>query len=366
MLVQDHFKITKRIRNVLVIQLGDIGDVVWTTPTLWAVKESYPQANVSVLLRESFGCLLEADPSIHKIFEVRGSQGNPLSNIVDQVWLIKKLRSEQFDMVFDLRSGDRGAIIGRLTGAGIRGTLYYTGVPFWRNWLFTHLLMGLPTPKERVLGAAEQSLRIVRGFGITGKTATPKLWVSDQVMTRVYELLAAHDIKRVVSDPFYRWITVNPFSRWPYKEWANDKWVNIINWLWHEFHIAAAIVGSKGETVRARDLASKCNGIVYNLAGKTTLAELAGTLSLSSLHLGVDSAAPHIAAAVGTPTITIFGPSDWRDWAPVGDEHRVVVSNMDCVPCYKKGCNGSERSTCLETLEVKSVQDAIREVLEKT
>ena len=184
-------------------------------------------------------------------------------------------------------------------------------------------------------------------------------------MTRVYKLLAECDMKPVVSNPSDRWITVNPFSRWPYKEWADDKWASIINWLWHEFHIAAAIVGSKGEAARAGELANKCNGIVYNLAGKTTLAELAGVLSLSSFHLGVDSAAPHIAAAMGTPTLTIFGPSDWRDWAPVGDKHRVVVSNMDCVPCYKKGCNGSERSICLETLEVKTVQDAVREVLEK-
>jgi len=364
-LVQDHFKITKQIRNVLVIQLGDIGDVVWTTPTLWAVKESYPQGNVSVLLREGFGCLLEADPSIHRIFEVKSTQGNLLLNVIDQVRLIKKLRNEQFDMVFDLRSGDRGAIMARLTGASIRGSLYYTAVPFWRNRLFTHLLKGLPTPKERVLGAAEQSLSIVRGFGIAGKTEVPKLWVSDQVMAQVYKLLTECDMKPVASDPSYRWVTVNPFSRWPYKEWADDKWASIINLLWHEFQIAAAIVGSKGETARATELAAQCAGKVCNLAGKTTLAELAGTLSLSSFHLGVDSAAPHIAAAVGTPTLTIFGPSDWRDWAPVGDKNRVVVSNMDCVPCYKKGCNGSERSICLETLEVKTVQDAIREVLEK-
>jgi predicted lipopolysaccharide heptosyltransferase III len=365
MLVQDHFKITKKIRNVLVIQLGDIGDVVWTTPTLWAVKESYPYANLSVLLREGFGRLLEADPSIHKIFEVKSVQGNFLLNIIDQVPLIKKLRNEQFDMVFDLRSGDRGAIMARLTGAGIRGTLYYTGVPFWRNWLFTHLLVGLHTSQERVLGAAEQSLRIVRGFGITAKTTTPRLWVSDWVMARVYELLVECDMKPVVSDPSYRWITINPFSRWPHKEWAHEKWVSVINWLWDEFHIAAAIVGDKGEATRARELVNKCNGTVYNLAGKTTLAELAGTLSMSSFHLGVDSAAPHIAAAVGTPTLTIFGPSDWRDWAPVGDMHRVVVPTMDCVPCHKKGCNDSEQSLCLQTLEVKTVQDAIGELLDK-
>jgi predicted lipopolysaccharide heptosyltransferase III len=365
MLVQDHFKITKKIRNVLVIQLGDIGDVVWATPTLWAVKESYPQANVSVLLREGFGCLLEADPSISKVFEVKNTQGNLLSNSIDQMRLIKKLRQEKFDLVFDLRSGDRGAIMARLSGAAIRGSLHYTAVPFWRNRLFTHLVNDLPAPKARVLGAAEQSLRIVRGFGITGKTAIPKLWVSDHVMTRVSKVLAECDMQPVASNPSDRWITVNPFSRWPYKEWADDKWASIINWLWYEFHIAAAIVGSKGEAARAGELAKKGNGAVYNLAGKTTLAELAGILSLSSLHLGVDSAAPHIAAAMGTPTLSIFGPSDWRDWAPVGDKHRVVVSNMDCVPCYKKGCNGSERSICLETLEIKTVQDAIRDALEK-
>jgi heptosyltransferase-3 len=365
MLLQDHFKITKQIRNVLVIQLGDIGDVVWTIPTLWAVKESYPQANVSVLLREGFGCLLEADPSIHKIFEVKSTEGNLLLNIFDQVRLIKKLRQERFDLVFDLRSGDRGAVMALLTGASIRGSLYYTAVPFWRNWLFTHLLIGLPTPKERILGAAEQSLRIVRGFGITGKTTVPKLWVSDQVMARVNKILAECNMKPEASDPSYRWITVNPFSRWSYKEWADHKWASVINWLWDEFHIAAAIVGSKGETARAIELVGKCAGNLCNLVGQTTLAELAGTLSMSSFHLGVDSAAPHIAAAVGTPTLTIFGPSDWRDWAPVGDKHRVVVSDMDCVPCHKKGCNGSERSLCLETLEVKTVQDVISEMLVK-
>ncbi len=365
MLIKEYFKVKGDIKNILVIQLGDIGDVVWTTPTLWAVKESYPQANVSVLLRESFGCLLEADPSIHKIFEVKSTQGNLLSNITYQLQLVKKLRNEQFDLVFDLRSGDRGAIMARLTGAAIRGSLHYTAVPFWRNRLFTHLLIGLPTPKERILGAAEQSLSIVRGFGITGKTTVPKLWVSDQVMARVYEVLAECNMKPVASDPSYRWITVNPFSRWPHKEWADHKWVSVINWLWDEFRIAAAIVGSKGDEAKAGELANKCNGTVYNLAGKTTLAELAGALSMSSFHLGVDSAAPHIAAAVGTPTLTIYGPSDWRDWAPVGDKHRVVVSSMDCVPCYKKGCDGSERSLCIETLEVRTVQDAIREMLEK-
>ncbi len=365
MIVNHRHTISRDIHNVLIIQLGDIGDLVWTTPTLWAVKEAYPHANISVLLREGLGCLLESDPAIHKIFEVKSIQGSISYSAVMQLRLIKELRREKFDLVFDLRGGDRGAFMARLTSAPVRASLFYGNVPFWRNSLFTHLLIEPVPPKERILGAAEQSLRIIRGFGIDAKRTVPKLWVSDRVMKAARQILMKAGIKQEMSDPSYRWVTINPFSRWAYKEWAYDKWVSVIDWLWDEFHIAAVIIGSGEEAARAAELIKKCSGTVYSLAGKTTLAELASVLSLSRFHLGADSAAPHIAAAVGTPTITIYGPSDWRDWAPVGDKHRIIVSDMDCVPCHKKGCNGSGRSVCLENIEVNMVQEVIREEFEK-
>ena len=134
-------------------------------------------------------------------------------------------------------------------------------------------------------------------------------------------------------------------------------------YVWEEFHVATVVVGGKDERIRAAELVKTGSAVVYNLAGKTTLVELAGLLRLSALHLGVDSAAPHIAAAVGTPTITIYGPSDWREWAPIGEHHRVVVPPMECVPCRQKGCDGKEWSRCLETLETGQVQEVIREAL---
>ena len=364
MIISNQHKIERDIRNILIIQLGDIGDVVWAAPAFWAVKETYPRANISVLLREGSGCLLKEDPSIHKIFEVKRYQDSMMRRAVKELRLLKELRREHFDIVIDLRADDRGAIMAFMTRAPIRGAQYYSGLPFWRNRLFTHLV-DAPPPKEKVLGAAEQSLRVVRGFGIDAKTTIPQLWVSEEVMGRVHRILADCDIQSMSSEPSYQWVTINPFSRWSYKEWTNDKWVKLINWLWNEFRIAAVVVGSKEETARAAELANKCDGAVYNLAGRTTLAELAGVLSLSKFHVGVDSAAPHIAAAMGTPTITIYGPSDWRDWAPVGNRHRVVVPDMNCVPCRKKGCNGSERSICLENLDVTSVQEVIQEEIEK-
>jgi len=86
-------------------------------------------------------------------------------------------------------------------------------------------------------------------------------------------------------------------------------------------------------------------------------------LSISSLHLGVDSAAPHIASAVGTPSVILFGPSDWRAWTVPGETHRMVTSDHPCVPCHNKGCDGKERSLCLEELGTEKVTKALSGVI---
>ena len=359
--IQRQHTLPENIKNILIIQLGDIGDVVWSTPAFRAVKEAYPEARLSILLREGNGSLLEADPSIYKTYEVKKYPGSFLVKAIRQIGFIRELRQEHFDLVFDLRSDDRGAFMAFITGAPVRAALYYGEAPFYRNRLFTHLLEP-PFLKESFLGAAEQTFRIIRGFGIEAKTDVPKLWVSDETMHRAENILEDEGIHPLPgpSDP---WVTLNPFSRWPYKEWDVKKWAQIIDWLWKEYKIATVVVGAATEHERAGKTVQAYPGKSYNLAGKTSLAELAGVLSLSRLHIGVDSAAPHIAAAVGTPTITLYGPSDWRDWAPVGDRHRVVVPDMDCVPCHKKGCNGNGRSECLETLGIEPMQTVIREVL---
>jgi len=359
MFIKGNNLISKDIRSILLIQLGDIGDVVWATPTIRAVKETYPQARVSVLLRETYGTLLEADPHIHKIFEVKRYRGNLIKKMKGQIRLLRTLRRERFDLVFDLRSDDRGAFMAFLSGASIRAALMYPHAS-WRNRLFTHLTVP-PVLKERIYGAAEQTLRLVRDFGIDTKDKIPKLWVSEKVKKRAEKLLDGDGITTVS-----RWITLNPFARWQYKEWEYEKWVQIVDWLWEEYGISTVIVGAPEEREKSINIANKCRGQIFNLTGKTTLEELAGVLSLSGLHVGVDSAAPHIAAAVGAPTITIYGPTDWRDWAHQGKIHSVVTPDRDCIPCYQKGCDGSGISKCLKELAADKVKRAIQVFIEKS
>ena len=345
------------INNILIIQLGDIGDVVWATPTFRAVKETYPQANVSILVREGFGSLLELDPHINRIFEVKHYKGNLLNRTKSQIKFIRDLRKACFDLVFDLRSDDRGAYMALLSGAQVRAALLYRGLK-WRNFLFTHLADPL-SPKERIHGAAEQSLLVVRGFGIDTEDGIPKLRVSEKARENVKQLLDREGVTAVG-----RWVTLNLFSRWQYKEWGYEKWARIVDWLWEEYKISTVIVGAPEEREKSINIVNKCNGQIFNLTGRTTLSELTAVLSLSCLHLGVDSAAPQIAAAVGTPTITIYGPSVWSEWAPPGEIHSVITPDCDCAPCHQKGCNDSGISKCLEELTVDKVKGVIQEFLD--
>jgi len=348
------------ISNILIIQLGDIGDVVWAVPAFRAVKDAYPAAAVSVMVREGSGCLIEPDPLVARVFEVKRTTGSLRARAAARVRFIHSLRRAQFDMAIDLRSDERGAFMSRITGAPVRIAMHYgrASVPIWRNRVFTHLVCP-PAPARRIYGAAEQSLRVTREFGMDTDDPVPRLWCSNETRRRAQFLLH----REGVSGPD-RWVSINPFSRWQYKEWSTDKWVRIIDWLWDDHGLASIIVGSKDEQEKAGHILTRCRGRVFNLSGKTTLSDLAGVLSLSSLHVGVDSAAPHIAAAVGIPTVTIYGPSDWRDWAPVGDGHRVVIPDDACVPCRDKGCHNSGISRCLETLGIEKVREAIRASLE--
>ncbi|MDI9569405.1 MAG: glycosyltransferase family 9 protein [Pseudomonadota bacterium] len=346
-----------RVRKVLIIQLGDIGDVVWALPTFRAVGAALPRAEIFLLVREGIGALFEADPVVAGVFEVERFAGDIAGRLRRQAAFLLRVRKARFDLVFDLRCDERGAFMARWTGAPFRASLVATDSPWFRNRLFTHLVYP-PDENVRVrLGASEQTLRIVRQFGIPTPEAIPTLTISPAAREKMKAALAARDI------PALGFITMNPFSRWTYKEWPSDRWPEIASRLFREYGLPAVLVGSAGERARAGELAKAADGGMVNMTGETTLGELAALLSLSRLHIGVDSAAPHVAAAVGTPTITIYGPSDWRDWAPVGEGHQVVVSDMACSPCHRKGCDGRGWSRCLENIPAEKVWAAMEQAL---
>ena len=344
--------------NILLIQLGDIGDVVLTTPTIRSVKEAYPNARVSILVFKPCATLLAADPYVHEVVETARLRGSLFQRLKEYAGFARYLRQKHYDLVIDLRTGDRGAIFSFLTGAPARIGFRGSKKQFWHEIAFTKILDDLKAAPLPVHPGADQSLRIVRAIGIGAADSTPRLYIAPEDLLRASLLLAEAGIVQGT-----KMVTVNPFSRWKYKEWDNAKWGRVIDQIWEVHHIPSVLVGSREEFAAGQEIVAGREGYVINLAGKTTLGKLAAVISLSSLHLGVDSAAPHIAAALGTPTVTIHGPSDWRAWRIVNEYHRVVSPVMDCVPCNKAGCDDSGRSRCMEELAAEPVFSAALELL---
>ena len=352
MFIKGNNSIPKNIRNILLIQLGDIGDVVLSFPCVRALRENFPQANIVVAVREKAKELIKDCKWATDVIAINNSKKRWYQKIGYQKDFFLRLRKFHFDLAVDMRTGTRGAILAFLSGARQRIGFYAADGKLWRNKVFTHLAM----PEIKVgCHMVEYNLSLLAEYGIKTENIRP---VHD-ILVRKHQIAAA--LFRKYNIPSNRpVVAIQPFSLWKYKEWGVDKYIQLINQLISEYNVTVIITGSSVERARAEKIAGMCGNGVYNLAGETSIGMLAAVLKACRLFIGADSAGVHISAAVGTPTVSIFGPAATFAWAPKGKEHCVVQKKLPCVPCNLKGCQGGGISRCLEELTVEEVIPVVK------
>lgn len=344
------------IRNILLIQLGDIGDVVLSLPCVRALRENFQQANIIVAVREKARELIEDCPWATGVISINKNKRSFIQKINYHKNILLKLRRYRFNLVFDLRTGTRGAVLARLSGARQRVGFYAHDGKLWRNRCFTHLYSPAIKHEDYV---ADRYLSLLIAHNIKADNRRPKVVVPFEKQQSADALFSK------VKIPFDRpVIAIQPFSLWRYKEWGLEKYIQLINRLISKYNSSVIITGSFDEKKRADELVARCQFNTHNLAGETSLGTLAAVFKACGLFIGGDSAGIHIAAAVGTPTVSIFGPAASVAWAPRGKQHIVVHKDLSCVPCDLKGCQGSGISRCLEELTVDEVMTAVSEQME--
>lgn len=342
----------ENIRNILLIQLGDIGDVVLSFPAIRALHENFPQANVVVAVREKAKELIEDCKWTTDVISVNEEKRTWIEELKYQKKFFLRLRGFHFDLAIDMRTGDREALLAFLSGAQQKISFYANNGKLWRNRVFTHLAMDEPIPGRHM---AQYYLGLLEAYNIRTDHIWPEHDVPDDRYQKARALLKNESVPS--ARPI---IAVQPFSLWKYKEWGVDKYIQLIDWLISEYNVSIIITGSLDERERAGEIIKKCRQNTYNLAGETSIGTLAAVFKACRLFIGVDSAGVHIAATVGLPTVCIFGPSSYIDWAPRGQQHRTVYKDLPCVPCQNKGCHGSEISRCLEELTFEEVRAVMK------
>ena len=165
----------------------------------------------------------------------------------------------------------------------------------------------------------------------------------------------------VGAEPF---IHLHPASRWTFKCWPAEQNAQLIDRLAVDGH-RVVITAAPDEVAFVQRIVDQANAKTQNLAGQLTIKELGALTARAKLFIGVDSMPMHLAAAMGTPTLALFGPSGEIEWGPWNVERRVVTTTHTCRPCGQDGCGGGKVSECLTFLPLDPVHAAARELLAK-
>lgn len=354
----------KDIHNILVIKLRHIGDVLLTVPVFRALKETFPEAKVSALVNKGTEEVLLGNPLVSDIlvFDRDIKKARVIKKYTEEIRFLKRIRERHFDMTVDLTGGDRAAIISFLSGARYRiGWESLKGF-VGKRFLYTHLYR--PDGQRHMV---LQNLDVLKRFGISTDNLAIDIFIPDEARQYIGEIFKKYNIK----PNLHPIIHIHPTSRWLFKCWKDEYMAEIISWLLHKgFIVIVTSSPDRKEIERVKGIISlsqsvALKGKLIDLSGKTTIKELAAISEASDLFFGVDSAPMHIAAALGTPVIALFGPTgqySWGPWDNKGNDrretiHRVIQRGWDCVPCGKDGCKGSKISRCLMDIKPEEVKE---------
>jgi heptosyltransferase-3 len=348
------------LRRVLVIKLRHHGDVLLASPVFSVLKRHAPQAEIDALVYADTAPMLTLHPAIARVHGIdrNWKKLGAFARLSAELALFNRLRERRYDLVVHLTEHPRGAWLARLLGAPCSVAPRVAGKPkFWRN-SFTCLYAQPGNARRHMV---ERNLDALRRIGIQPGADERRLTLvpGREAETRVADLLAQHGL---AGKDF---IHFHPASRWLFKCWSIERNAELVCALLDagkRIVLTAAPDARESEFVKA--ILVRAGNAVTNLSGQLSLKELAALTERAALFVGVDSAPMHIAAAMGTPVVALFGPSGELEWGPWGVTSRVITSEAHpCRPCGIDGCGGSKVSECLTTLPVARVMAAIGELL---
>lgn len=362
------------VSSILVFKQRNIGDVLLATPAIHALRSAWPKARLAVAINSGTEAMVAGNPDIDRVlvFDRSARDAGGARRLKEEARFLREIRSWRPDLAVQLTEGDRGAILAFLSGARFRvGVASVREGLLWKDRLFTHLA---PRP-DRFRHTVMKDLDVVAAAGIAPSDTSLRFDVSEEDRQR------ARQKAREAGLTGDRYAVVHPGSRWKFKCWTTAGMAGVLDFL-EERGIRPLMTGAPdpAEHRIVREILEIRGRGVPTLVGNLTLKELGALIAGAHLFVGVDSAPMHMAAAVGTPTVALFGPSGGFNWAPwegidwgytaqrkagirhVG-RHAIVQKDWECVPCGKDGCDGTKRSRCLEEISLEEVTRAVEHVL---
>jgi heptosyltransferase-3 len=333
------------MRNVLIIKLRYIGDVLLATPTVRAIKTARPDVRVTMMLNRGTEDVLSGNPDIDEIVVLdKGS-------LVAQWRLIAGLRRRRFDTVIDLTDGDRSAFLSWISGAPVR--IGFNDEHRWRGRYYTQVVQPVPGVRHRI----DRDLEALKPISIQAGSKEPQLWLTPEEANSADQLLDQLGVQR--SQPI---VVLQPGARYWFKAWPPDRFAELADRLMSQYGCQVLLGGSDQDIDLAQQIRQVAKSKPIIMAGRTTIKQFAVIAKKSALFVGSDSGAMHIAAAVGTPMVALFGPSNPDEWGPRGGAVEVIYKGLDCRICFHPTCLRGEQN-CMRQISVEEVFAAVSRLI---
>ncbi len=366
--------------NILIVKLSAIGDVIHTLPALAALRRLYPAADITWVVEEAAADLLAGHPDLDRVLVSRRRgwlrelrQGRVAAPLREMHAFYRTLRSRPYDLVIDFHGLLKSAVIVAMSGG--RRRLGYDSLQELSGLFYNEKIT-----EEMGKHAVDRYLDFIRHLAGEGReradclAAAPAFTIAigEEEQRRVDALLDEHAAlltagagfgdRRIASGgegaPERRFVAISPVAFWETKLWEEEKFAELCDRIRLEMGLPVILTGGAAGPLDMIRKRMKTEAV--NLGGRTTLRELACLYRQAALVITTDSGPMHLAAAVGTPLVALFGPTDPLRTGPYGPGHRVIRRGLTCMPCFQKRC---ETKRCMREIEVGEVFAATKELL---
>jgi lipopolysaccharide heptosyltransferase II len=339
--------------RILIIKFGAIGDVVLTTPAIRAIRNAFPLSFIAFLVRKESLEIIKNNPNINKVIIFEEKHYFPkITNLVRYILnrkLLQELKSYKFDLSIDFESSYKSYYITALARIKNRIGFKLKGKRKYLNFLYP---TSIDEPKETMYQAKKYLYLLKNTMNINSENVTTEVSVSPSI--KIDEFLR----KNKIEDNDIT-IGINPATRAITKRWPKEYYLSLSNLLVSQLNAKIIITYGPNEFDYVKDM--KMDNVY--IAPSTNLSELAYLIKKCKLFISNDTAPLHIARAVGTPTIGLYGPTDHRVWGLQSKKDISLFANIKCSPCNKFFSCKKKKIECMYAISIDEVFLSILKLL---
>ena len=340
--------------NILIVKLSAIGDVIHTLPSLTALRRLYPDAHITWVVEEAAADLVKNHPYLDAVLISRRKswskdiqKGKILKPLFNMRSLINELRRRRYDLVIDFHGLFKSSIIVFFSRG--KRKLGYDSLQE-----LSGLFLNEKIPEDMNKHAVDRYLDFPRYLGVKIDNVEFILPQNNDAEVKVQLLMSKYKLDGK------KFIAINPVAYWKTKLWDNEKFAHLADLINNKLQMKVVFTGSEKEAIEGITSRMTTEGI--NLGGQTSLLDLAYLYNKAQMVITTDSGPMHLASAVGTPVIALFGPTDPVRTGPYGKEHIIITAGLPCSPCFLKKCSTRK---CMKDISPEQVFAAIEEKLMK-